>query len=108
MSFRKIYKVRDALLQVSRDVWHYEAQRKKEKYIVWAEDSESSASLGDNNKSNQTIQGTIDYFTKTEEDENADKIQDALDTANIAYRLNSTQYEEETGYIHFEWVWEVT
>lgn len=108
MSFRKIYKVRDALLQVSRDVWHYEAQRKKEKYIVWAEDSESSASHRDNCKSNQTIQGTIDYFTKVDGDENVDKIQDALDTANIVYRLNSIQYEEETGYIHFEWVWEVT
>lgn len=108
MSFQKIYKVRDALLKVSKNVGHYEAIKKGNKYIVWAEDSESNAISADNRKQNQGIQGTIDYFTKEEEDETVDKIQEALDAAGIGYVLNSIQYEEETQYIHFEWVWEVT
>ena len=31
----------------------------------------------------------------------------ALDAAGIAWYLNSIQYEEDTGLIHYEWVWEV-
>ena len=37
MSWNKIYRIRDALLTVSKDVYHFEASKKKDKYIVWAE-----------------------------------------------------------------------
>ena len=60
-----------------------------------------------NKKEIQTIGGTIDYFTKQEEDPNVDKIQKELDNDGISYRLESVQYEEDTEYIHYEWVWEV-
>ena len=48
------------------------------------------------------------YFTKEDVDENVDKIQVSLETMGISFRLNSVQHEEETGYIHFEWIWEVS
>lgn len=98
--------VRDALITVSENVGHYKALKKTDKYIVWAEDMEGGSSHADNRKDKQSIQGTIDYFTRTEFDEMVDKIQEALDTAEIPYYLNSVQYEDETGYIHYEWVWE--
>ena len=106
MSWNKIYRIRDALLTVSKDVYHFEALKKKDKYIVWAEDGEGNSGHADNKK-NQTIQGTIDYFTKDDADSAVEEIQEALEFHEISYKLNSVQYEEETEYIHYEWIWEV-
>ena len=103
----KIKIIRDTLLKVSDNVGHYEAVEKTDQYIVWAEYSEGSSVEGDNRKENQSIQGTIDYFTRTEFDPIVDDIQEALIDAEISFYLNSVQYEEETKYIHYEWVWEV-
>lgn len=104
----KVKKIPQTLLKVSENVGHYEAMKKEDRYIVWAEDSEGSSVEGDDQKENQSIQGTIDYFTKTEDDENVDKIQGELRASCISFYLNSVQYEDETGYIHYEWVWEVS
>ena len=66
---------------------------------------------GDDRKINQSIQGTIDYFTKEEDDAFVEQIQAALKAACISFYLNSVQYEGQdeggAGYIHYEWVWEV-
>ena len=106
MSWNKIYRIRDALLTVSKDVYHFEALKKEDKYIVWAEDGESNSGHADNKK-NQVIQGTIDYFTKDDADPAVEEIQEALELYEISYKLNSVQYEDETEYIHYEWIWEV-
>ena len=79
----KIKIIRDTLLKVSDNVGHYEAKEKNDQYIVWAEDSEGSSVEGDNRK------------------------QEALIDAEISFYLNSVQYEDETKYIHYEWVWDV-
>jgi hypothetical protein len=99
--------VKAALLTVTRDVSRYEAHQKKDKYIVWAEDSQGDSVWADGQMQDQAIQGTIDYFTKHENDPNVRKIQQALNDCGISFRLNSVQYEDETGYIHYEWVFEV-
>lgn len=106
MSWNKIYRIRDALLTVSKNVYHFEALEKKDKYIVWAEDGEGNSGHSDNKK-NQVIQGTIDYFTKDDADPVVEEIQEALELYEISYKLNSVQYEDETEYIHYEWIWEV-
>lgn len=106
--YNKIFTVRDALLMISDNVSHYESFNKADKYIVWAEDTENNSVGGDNKKQMQTIQGTIDYYTKEDGDETVDKIQEALEKGKIPFYLNSVQYENETGYIHFEWVWSVS
>ncbi|WP_349667046.1 hypothetical protein [Lacrimispora sp.] len=103
----QLEKVKDALLTVTDNVWHYEALTKTDQYIVWAEDKEGSSLEGDNYKLEQSIQGTIDYYTKNEDDVNVEAIQTALKAARIAFYLNSVQYEDETQYIHHEWVFEV-
>lgn len=100
--------VRDALLTVTDEVGHYKAWDKPtNKYIVWAEDMEVAAMNTDNYKGGQTIEGTIDYFTKDEDDENIEKIQLALNAARIGWELNSVQYEDETRFIHYEWLFRV-
>lgn len=103
----KLKKIPEILKTVTDNVSHYEAMGITDKYIVWAEDSEGSSVEGDNRKINQSIQGTIDYFTKQDFDENVDRIQAALTAACISFYLNSVQYEDETEYIHYEWVFEV-
>lgn len=108
MSLEKIYKIPEILMEISDNVSHYEAMNKTDKYIVWAEDLESTSLNADNKKKIQVIQGTIDYFTKIDGDTVVDEIQEALKAEKVSFYLNSVQYEEETGYIHYEWVWEVS
>ena len=107
----KIKIIPEILLEITENVGHYDVIHKTDKYIVWAEDSEGSSLEADNYKTEQSIQGTIDYFTKQEYDENVDKIQSALVANRISFYLNSVQYESPdegyAGYIHYEWVWEV-
>lgn len=99
------------LLKVTSNVGHYKELEQSDKYIVWAEDAEGSSVEGDDHKVNQSVQGTIDYFTKEEFDGNVDKIQQELISAGISFYLNSVQYEDPdeggAGYIHYEWIWEV-
>ncbi len=95
------------LLSITPNVFHYKASNQKGNYIVWAEDREGNSLDADNQKVIQALQGTIDYFTKIEFDPVINQIQDKLDAADISWRLNSVQHEQDTGYKHYEWVWEV-
>ena len=104
----KMKRIRDILLSVTEDVFHYEALKKPDKYIVWAEDLEGNSLHTDNKKKIPVIQGSVDYFTKQEFDSKVDEIQKALSDAGISFYLNSSQYEEETGYIHYDWIFEVS
>ena len=61
----------------------------------------------DNTKAEQVLVLTIDYYTLTEYDAMIDSIQDALNDARIAWKLNSFQYEDETKLLHYEWLCEV-
>lgn len=103
----KLSDLKYLLLEIGVPVFHYHAYQQSDKYIVWAEDGEADSTSGDNKKIDQVLQGTIDYFTKTEFDPNFQVIQEKLNSAEISWRLNSIQREEDTGYIHYEWVWEL-
>lgn len=103
----RLQELRDLLLTVSSNVYHYHAHKKADKYIVWAEDGQGSSGYAGNHMTTQVLQGTIDYFTKIEFDPVFDQIQTALNSVDIAWQFNSIQREEETGYIHYEWVWEM-
>lgn len=97
--------IQAALLTVTDNVGHYEASDKTDQYIVWSEDGQSGSVWADGGMQEQSIQGTIDYYTKMEFDPNAPKIQEALNGV-CSWRLNSIQYEDNTGYIHYEWVFD--
>lgn len=96
-------------MTVTPNVFHYEADGQGDRYVVWAEQSESDAFYADNGKRERTIQGSIDYFTKDadDNDETPDKIEAALSDAHIIFSLNSVQYEDETKLVHYEWLFEV-
>lgn len=99
--------LRDLLLTVGVPVHHFKAHKQTNSYIVWAEDGQAGAGYADNHMTLQGIQGTIDYFTKTEFDPVVRTIQEKLNAADMTWRLNAIQHEEDTGYIHYEWVFEV-
>ena len=101
-------KLKGLLLTIGPPVFHYFATGQTDSYIVWAEDGEGDAIHADGKKAERAITGTIDYFTKTENDPVVQQIETALDSADgLAWYLNSIQYEQDTGYIHYEWVFEV-
>ena len=105
--FEMLERVKEALLLVPVDVFHYYATKKPDQYIVWAESSEGDSVEADNRKEEQSLSGYIDYFTKSDKDKNVETIQKALKSAGIAFFLNDVQYEEEMGYIHYAWKFEV-
>ncbi len=83
----------------------YKPATVKAPYAVWQEDSEGDSQYADNRKAEQVLVITIDYFTKTEFDTMVDSIQSALDDAeDVAWTLNSFQYEDETKLLHYEWL----
>lgn len=51
----KLSDLRDALLEVIPDVFHYEAKGKPDKYIVWAEDGEADSLEADDQKMNKLL-----------------------------------------------------
>ena len=101
--------VRDALKTVSGlKCYHLEKPTSvKAPYAIWQEDSEGMSHYADNTKAEQVLVLTIDYYTLTEYDTMIDSIQEALNDARIAWKLNSFQYEDETKLLHYEWLCEV-
>ena len=103
MSWKKV--IIDAHLSVTDSVSHYR-RLKSDRYFVWAEDGTNDLS-SDGVHTERAVVGTTDLYTKMEFDQWADELEAAFEAAGISYYRNSVQYEEETGYIHTEWVWEV-
>lgn len=99
--------IKNALLELTDFVYHYRApQNQPLPYIEWMEEGEN-VFLADNRHKERTRQGTIDLYTLDEEDPLMGKIPEKLNDMEAAWYLNSVQYEEDTGIIHYEWVFEV-
>ena len=75
-------------------------------YGVYAEDGANDL-IASGKHVERVLQGTVDYFTRDDSGTPKTTIETALDGAAIAWYLNSIQLEEDTGYIHYEWVFEV-
>ena len=81
------------------------ARVKSERYFVWQEDG-SNDLAGDNGHGERAVTGTTDLYTKQELDPWADALGESFDAHGIAWAMNSVQYEADTGFYHYEWVWE--
>lgn len=76
-------------------------------YGVYAEDDDG-AMYADNAHAERATRGTIDFFTRDASGAQKTAIESALAGVEAcAWRHNSTQYEQDTGYIHYEWTFEV-
>ena len=100
----------DAIVSAHRavtDVVSHGGRMQSERYFVWQEDGANDLEANDGHVE-RAVSGTTDLFSKTEFDPWGPALEQALTEAGIAWYLNSVQYEEETGFWHWEWVWEVT
>lgn len=79
---------------------------KSSRYFVWQEDGTNDLVAG-NGHAERAVTGTTDLFTKQEFDPWADQLGEALSGYGISWYISSVQFEEDTGFWHIEWVWEV-
>jgi hypothetical protein len=96
-----------ALKKVSENVYHYERVGEPDDYIVWAEDGAGDTAWADGGLQNQSVTGTIDWFFKEENLSAIAAMQDALFSEGISFEFLSSQYEDDTKYIHMEWRFEI-
>lgn len=90
---------------VTDDVRHNQYMQ-SDRYFVWQEDGEN-AMEADGVHAAKAVTGTTDLFTKKEFDPWKEEMEQAFDASGVAWYLNSVQFEEDTGFTHYEWRWEV-
>lgn len=98
-------KIITAHTTVTPDVSHSE-RLKSDRYFVWQEDGANDL-IADGSHAERAVTGTTDLFTKKEFDPWAEQIEQAFEKCGISYERSSVQYETDTGFYHYEWVWEV-
>lgn len=92
------------LVSLTTNCYHYTSPvRCACPYIVWAEDTRNDL-YADNMHVECGVEGTIDLFSKTENDPLIASIEAALNDLRIGWYLETVIYEEDTGIIHHEWV----
>ena len=94
-----------AHLAVTDAVSHSERQQ-SDRYFVWQEDGSHDLSAA-NGHAGRAMTGRTDLFTKREFDPWAEEMGESLSSFGIAWTLISADYEEETGFYHWSWDWEV-
>ncbi len=77
-----------------------------DRYFVWEEDGRSDL-LCEGAHGEIVLTGTTDLFSKIEFDEWADALEKSFEDYDIAYNLDSISFEENTGFWHWSWDWEV-
>lgn len=88
------------------DAVSHGSRMKSERYFVWQEDGSNDLEANDGH-AERVVTGTTDLFTRQEFDPWADALGESLSGHGIAWTLGSIQYEEDTGFWHYEWIWEV-
>ena len=53
------------------------------------------------------VTGVTDLFTKVELDPWAEALGESFSSRGISWELRDIQYEEDTGFYHYTWDWEV-
>lgn len=98
-------KIIAAHLAVTDQVSH--AKRlNSDRYFVWQEEAGDDLTLNGRH-AERGQNGTTDLYTKREFDPWKRQFEDAMTAEGIVWRHESTQYEEDTGFFHYEWVWGV-
>lgn len=86
--------------------WAKDARERQRDHGTWAEDYEKT--LHANNAHAERVwQGMIHWFTRLDTGAGKAAIEAALDAAGIPYRLDGVDYEEDTGFLHYVWIFEV-
>ncbi len=98
--------VKSALLSVSDRVYAYtSAGNQAPPYILYGVDGTNNL-MGSGKRAELCDVGYVELYTKEEKDPLIRKIPEAFEAFGVSFFLNSVQYEEETGLLHYEWLWE--
>lgn len=100
-----LLELRDLLLTITCEVYHYHAHKQTDSYIVWAEYGTNILNA-DSEVREKAFKVQVDLFTKTEFDSKVEEIGALLDRDNISYSYD-VDYEKDTEYIHHIWDCEV-
>lgn len=96
-----------AAITAVTDAVSHGGRLKSDRYFVWQEDGANDYTAN-NRHAEKAVTGTTDLFTKLEFDPWKDAYETSLDKSpEIAWSLNSVQFEDDTGFWHYEWSWEV-
>lgn len=74
-------------------------------YGVYFCDGQDALSTGAGPASEIMLTGYIDLYTKDPSGDPKRTVESALNALGCFYKLESIQFEEESGYIHYEWTW---
>lgn len=77
---------------------------KSNRYFVWQEDGADDFQAG-NRHVEKAVTGSTDLFTKREFDPWKEEFEVSLNNSRLSWRLESVQFEPDTGFWHYEWVW---
>ena len=88
------------------DAVSHNERLKSDRYFVWGEMGQDDLEAS-NIHAEKAVTGYTDLYTKIEFDPWKDQIEESFDKYGIFWSLNSVQYEEETGFTHYEWYWSV-
>ena len=88
------------------DAVSHGGRMKSERYFVWQEDGADDL-VADDRHIEKAVTGTSDLFTKQEFDPWREQFEAALEELEIPWALRSIQFEEKTGFWHYEWEWTV-
>lgn len=105
MSLNAVERIIAAHAAVTTEVRHG-FHLKSDRYFVWQEDG-SNDLIADGIHAEKAMTGTTDLFTRIEFDPWREQFEQSLDKHGICWGLESIQFEQDTGYWHYEWSWEV-
>ena len=74
-------------------------------YGVYYADNQSQLSADEDAGAEIMLGGYVDYFTRDSSLTPKTTIETALRKVGFMWWLNSMQFEDDTGYIHYEWRW---
>lgn len=77
-------------------------------YGVYFCDGQEALSTSAGPASEIMLTGTVDFFTKDKTLTPKTAIEAALNGTGCFWKLESVQFEEVSGYIHYEWSWRDT
>ena len=96
-----------ALAALTDKTYHYVAAPNTEPpYITWMEDGDNDLMAG-NVHAERCYTGSVHLFTLQDRDPLFEAIPLALEGIGACWYLNSVQYEDDTGLVHYEWYWEL-
>lgn len=99
--------LKEALKTLTTSLYLYTAPANKTlPYIVYGADGANDLTAG-NVHAETVTQGYIDLYTKNPSDTLISGIPAKLEAVGASYYLNSIQFEDETGLLHYEWIFEV-